>query len=76
MSACWGQALLLLLGQGGSSRVVSLFPALGVNAERHPGRNPGDLSGFNGGIRDLLQLNCSVATSIVFLSVEFRQHIK
>lgn len=31
-----------------SWRVISLSPALGVNAERHPGRNYGDLSRFNG----------------------------
>lgn len=29
-----------------------MFPALGINAGRHPGRNSGDLSGFNGEIHD------------------------
>lgn len=44
----WGQALLILLGQEASWRVISMSPALGFNAKRHPGRNYGDLSRLNG----------------------------
>lgn len=56
MSACGGGAgdglYWFLLGQGGLCRVISLFPAVGINAGRHPDTNSGDLSGFNGEIQD------------------------
>lgn len=42
------QALLILLGQEASWRVISMSPALGFNAKRHPGRNYGDLSRLKG----------------------------
>ena len=32
--------------------LFSLFPAQGINAERHPGRNSGELRGSHGGIHD------------------------